>query len=41
VSAGRLFFLGRLAIVRNRAAGEAAELSEAPTLHPASQGHRP
>src|SRR5205814_8373737 len=40
VSAGALFFLGRLAIVRNRAAGEAAVLSEAATLPPASQGHR-
>jgi hypothetical protein len=43
VSAGALFFLGRLAIVRNRAPGAAAELTEtpAPAYPAASQGQRP
>jgi len=42
ISAGALFFLGRLPILRNRAAGVAAASSAMPSpLYPASEGHRP
>ena len=41
ISASALFFLGRLAIVRNRAAGTAAQSTAMPPpLYPASGGHR-
>jgi len=42
VSAGALFFLGRLPILRNRLAGNAASSGALPPpLYPASEGHRP
>jgi AAHS family 4-hydroxybenzoate transporter-like MFS transporter len=42
VSASALFFLGRLAIVRDRAAGTAARSNAVPApLYPASGGRRP
>jgi AAHS family 4-hydroxybenzoate transporter-like MFS transporter len=42
ISAGALFFLGRLPILRNRVAGMAAQSTAMPSpLYPASEGHRP
>jgi AAHS family 4-hydroxybenzoate transporter-like MFS transporter len=42
VSASALFFLGRLAIIRNRAAGTAAQSTAMPSpLYQPSGGHRP
>ena len=42
ISAGALFFLGRLAILRNRVAGMAAQSAAMPSaLYPSPEGHRP
>jgi hypothetical protein len=42
ISASALFFLGRLAILRNRVAGMAAQSTAMPSaLYPSPEGHRP
>jgi type IV secretory pathway TrbL component len=42
ISASALFFMGRLAAVRNRAAGTAAQSTAAASpLYQAAEGHRP